>query len=345
VLFQNRAFGFIRAYNRLHGTPIQGKHGADVRNRRNLIASTVGIIALALPVLPGSITAPMPQAQAPAAQSASADDQRPAFDTASIKPNKSAPQGEKATSQIRTQPGGRFTATNALLRNLIQHAYQLKPVEGRLISGVPDWANSAFFDIEAKAEGNPTADQIRLMEQSLIAERFKLVVHHETRQAPVYALVVAKMGKPGPQLLPHSDAADCRKIDPSRPLPPLDPNSTPPPPPSCGGITGGENRLAGNKVTMEMLATSLGAILPPFVGRPVVDRTGLAGVFDFELKFATLLPPPSGSQPSSDASTADSTALPDIFTALPEQLGLRLESTKGPVDVLVIDHVEEPSPN
>jgi uncharacterized protein (TIGR03435 family) len=315
-----------------------------MRNRRNLIASTVGIMALALPVFLGSITPQRSQAQAPTAQSA-ADDQRPAFDTASIKPNKSAAHVERATSQVRIQPGGRFTATNANLRALIQHAYQLKPAEGRLISGVPDWANSAGFDIEAKAEGNPSADQIRLMEQSLLAERFKLVVHHELRQAPIYALVVAKIGKTGPQLLPHSDAAACLKIDPSRALPAFDPNSTPPPPPSCGSIIGGDHRLAGNKVTMEMLATGLGAILPAFVGRPVVDRTGLAGVFDFELKFTPPLPPPSGSQSSSDASAADSTAPPDIFTALPEQLGLRLESTRGPVDVLVIDHIEEPSPN
>jgi uncharacterized protein (TIGR03435 family) len=226
------------------------------------------------------------------------------------------------------------------LPGLIAWAYQLKPDEARLISGSPDWANSESFDIEAQASGNLPRDRMFLMLQSLLADRFKLALHHETREVPVYALVFAKPGKTGPQLQPHSDAAPCLKIDPSRPFPTTDFGVIPPPPPACGRFISGAHRLAGNDVTMEMLAANLGA--SSSVDRTVVNRTGLNGAFDLNLEFTP------GGQPASqlgEAGAPDASGPPLIFTALQEQLGLKLESTKGPVDVLVIDHVEQPTPN
>ena len=207
---------------------------------------------------------------------------------------------------------------------------------------MPDWANSEAFDIEAKAEGNPSREQISLMLQTLLADRFKLVVHLETRQLPIYALVLSKAGRMGPRLQPHSDATECLKLDPSRPVPTSDFGVIPPPPPPCGRFMTGTRRLAGNNVTLEMLAANLGAISS--VDRPVVDRTGLSGGVDLTLEY---MPQPAqpGSLASADASAPDPSGPPLIFTALQEQLGLKLEPQTGPVQVLVIDHVEHPSEN
>ena len=129
------------------------------------------------------------QAQVPAA--------RLAFDVASVKPNKSG--NAIMTASNPAQPGGRFTATNYNLRRLIAVAFNLYLGQTQnTLLGKPDWIDSEHFDIEAETEGNPTIDQKRLMLQSLLSDRFKLMAHHETRQLPVYALVLSKPGKTGP---------------------------------------------------------------------------------------------------------------------------------------------------
>jgi len=207
------------------------------------------------------------------AQSQATTGERPRFDVASIKQNKPTGSGSQFTV-TRMESGGRFLATAAQLRTLIAVAYQLKPDQAHSISGLPDWGNSEGFDIEARSEGNPTREQTSLMLQSLPADRFKLVVHNETRQVPIYALVLLRAGRTGPQLQPHSDATECLKIDPSHPTPNFDFGATPPPPPPCGRFISGTHRLAGNNVTIETLATNLGAISS--ADRPVVNRTGLS---------------------------------------------------------------------
>jgi uncharacterized protein (TIGR03435 family) len=266
---------------------------------------------------------------APQAQNMAAG--APSFEVASIKPNKS---GDNRAMR-RPQVGGLFSETNYTVRIIIETSYQLKPHQ--MIAG-PEWDRllAEHFDIEAKAEGNPPKDQMNLMLRSLLADRFKLVVHHETRQLPVYALVLPKAGKTGRQLTPHSDGAKC--TDPALGLSPPGPDGTLPAP--CGSFsivgTPGGLRDAGNNVTMDMFV----ALLGNYVDRPVVDRTGQKGTYDLTFEFEPPLGP--GSQPSTDASAS---APPSIFTALQEQLGLKLESQTGPVDVLVIDHVEEPSAN
>ena len=206
--------------------------------------------------------------------------------------------------------------------------------------GGPGWIDKQHFDIEARAEGNPSNEQERLMLQSLLEDRFKLMLHHETRQLPIYALVLSSPGKTGPQLIPHSSDAKCNDPVAEGPLSPPKPGE--PMPAYCGGFfmnaQPGDLRETGNKITMDMLVS----FLNQSVDR-TVNRTGLSGAFDFTLQFAPELGP--GSQPGSGTSSPDPSAAPSLFTALQEQLGLKLESTRGPVDVVVIDNVQEPSPN
>jgi uncharacterized protein (TIGR03435 family) len=296
-----------------------------------LAVCCLSVAAYLLPLLAQSAAG-----QAPAVQSPSASADRPSFEVASIKVNKSV----GGLAMARFQPGGLYTASNVTTGSIITAAYQLKPHQ---LVGGPDWDRllSEHFDIEAKATGNPSKEHENLMLQSLLADRFKLVAHHETRQLPVFALVLAKPGKLGPQLTPHVVDAKC--IDITAGPPPLPPGPGQALPAFCGGVSNiaGAGRLhdTGNNVPMDRLV----ALLNGLVDRPVVDRTGLSGFFDFAFEFTRDLGP--GSQPGATDSAPDPPAPLSIFTALQEQLGLKLESQTLPVDVLVIDHVEEPSPN
>jgi uncharacterized protein (TIGR03435 family) len=169
------------------------------------------------------------------------------------------------------------------------------------------------------------------MIQSLLEDRFKLVMHQETRQLPEYALVMSKAGKMGPKLQPHRTDTKCVEVPVGQPNPPIVPGAALMAP--CGGLRAPGDDLVGQNVTMGKLANTLSVL----VDRDVVDRTGLNGTFDLTLHFQRAeLDDPNASDPSGP---------PSIFTALQEQLGLKLESTTGPVNVLVIDHVEQPSEN
>jgi uncharacterized protein (TIGR03435 family) len=254
----------------------------------------------------------------------------PAFDVASIKPNQS---GELGVT-IAPQPGGRFIAINATLRTIIRNAYQLQAYG--LIGG-PSWLQTNRFDIVAKAPSDVPAGQVRLMLRTLLADRFKLTMHTETRELPVYVLVTARRNrKTGPQL--RQAEADC--ADATGPALALDfPGSRDPDAP-CGFLgpgVGGGVKFRG--VTMEAFAR----FLAPTVHRPVIDRSGLAGYFDIDLELTTELGPPP--PPPGEPDRFDRSSAPSIFTTLQEQLGLKLESSRGPVEVLVIDHVEQPSPD
>jgi uncharacterized protein (TIGR03435 family) len=255
-------------------------------------------------------------AQAPAATTT-----KPSFEVASIKLNKSGEQG----ARMLGQPGGRVTVTNFSLRGLIRNAYRMQDFQ---ISEGPGWITSDRFDINAKADGDPAPDQMQLMLQSLLEERFNLVVHKETRDVPVYALVLAKAdGKVGRNLV-RSDI-DCAALGRAKiapPAPPLPTPSEPRPVPQCGMRTG-NGRLTARAATIVQLGTTLASM----VNRVVLDRTGLAGSFDIDLEWT-----PEQTVDTSGAS---------IFTALQEQLGLRLDPARGPVEMLVIDRVEQPTPD
>ena len=280
------------------------------------------------------------RAQSPApSQESNIATSGPTFEVASVKPNKS---GESFV-RIGNQPGGRFTATNVPLRLLIRNAYQIQDFQ---LIGAPDWVSSDRFDIVAKAEGEvpPTAPggppgPIQFMLRALLAERFNLKMHSERRELPIYALILARSdGKLGAQLRPA--AVDCAAIQAGRR------GGPPPAPPQPGerlpcGIRVGPGQLTGGSMPMSQLAT----LLAPFVQRVVVDRTGLTGNFDFDLTWTPDQipqgPPPAGAPllPPVDPNG------PSILTAVQEQLGLKLDSTNGPVDVLVVDRVEQPTPD
>jgi uncharacterized protein (TIGR03435 family) len=267
------------------------------------------------------------------------------FEAASIKPNVSNPIGRRIGV-----PGDRFVATNESLRRLIAVAYGApgplpEPLPDYRMSGGPGWIDSDRFDVEAKAlgdvvRGTEGTRRKQLMLQTLLAQRFKLVVHHETRQLPIYTLVLARRDRRlGPKLRRS-------QIDPA-PLP-ANPNNPPMPRPAfgtpacesaggrCGTGLGGAGLFKGDGVTM----TELIVYFSRWLDRPVSDRTGLTDRFDVELQFAFegLPGAPSGPPGVERPPTSDN---PSIFTAVQEQLGLKLESTKGPVDVLVIDHAEK----
>jgi uncharacterized protein (TIGR03435 family) len=236
------------------------------------------------------------------------------------------------------QPNGRYAITNASLELLVALAYQ--PRQQYEIVGLPDWARTEKFDIEARADGTPVAREIFLMLQALLAERFKLITHNETREIPVYLLTAAKSGQLGSQLRPHTDDRGC--IDRGKAVPTGVPDPAKPlPPPVCGGWSGAPNlgRLAGQRIELEML----GRVLSGQLGRPVIDRTGLSGPFDLTIEWA-----PQGALPFEAQAILDASPSPDrpsIFTAVQEQLGLRLIAGTAPVDVLVIDSVGPPSEN
>ena len=276
------------------------------------------------------MTAPRLRAQS---QTTAATDST--FEAVSIKRD----SGSDPLGTIKFQPG-RFLMTNTPLRPLMRTAYKLPHTGNQgLILGAPDWVDHIPYDIEAKADGDPPREQMLLMLQAMLADRFKLAWHWETRQLPVYALVMIKPGKTGPHFVAH--AADNSTCVPAQPRPPLQPGEAPPrvPPPCGGGLWASAGHLAA-EVTMETLAKSLSYYQQ--IDRPVVDKTGLNGTFDITLDY---VPFARGGQPSSDASTSDPSLPSTIFEALQEQLGLKLVSQTGPVDVLVVDHVEEPSPN
>src|SRR5688572_8337297 len=252
------------------------------------------------------------------------DAPRLTFEVASVKPNKSPETG----GFIQRMRGGTFNVGNQTLLQLIRFAYGLQGVQ---LVGAPDWLRTERFDITAKAPavipptapGQPVPEALML--RSLLEDRFRLAMHRETRQLPIYALVIARSdGRLGPHIRrPANDyCAQRAKAAEKAPPPPMGTG------PVCG-IRGNNEELAAGAFPIGGFARFLAGE----VERVVIDRTGLTGEWDFELKWS----PPNA--PSSDPDR------PSIFTALEEQLGLRLESTTGPVEVMVIDRVELPTPN
>jgi uncharacterized protein (TIGR03435 family) len=257
----------------------------------------------------------------------------PGFEVASIKPNSSG----SGAAYIQPLPGSRLVMKNFSVLQLILSAYGVQSYQ---ISGDPPWISSDHYDIQAKSEGNASVQQMEgPMLQALLEDRFKLMLHRETRQLPVYELTVAKGGVK----LERSKEGTCipYSVD-SPPPPPIAPGA--PRPNFCGyPRSGGEglNRtLDGAGVSMTVLASRLSPNYVAQLGRTIIDRTGLIGTFDVHLKWTMDASAGAASPGISDDSTG-----PSIFTALQEQLGLKLESAKGPVEVLVIDHVEKPSAN
>lgn len=284
-----------------------------------------------------------------------------AFDVVSVKRNTAG-----GPILQRNMPGN-IAMFNVPVRQLIRMAYQLQDFQ---IVGAPDWANTERFDIEGRFEPAaapavpaPQTPRMLLMLRTLLSDRFGMIARMETREMPILALrIVRADGRLGPQMKPS--AVDCAALNAAargRGLgpptgaraggPPLDGRGAPPPPgtpfslgerPACGDRMGFGQLLAGG-MPMSRLATQT---LSQLTGRVVVDRTGLTGGYDIDLKWTPTPdqlppgPPPPGIEPPPIDPNG-----PSLFTALQEQLGLKLDTDRGPVDVLVIDRLQRPAEN
>jgi len=212
-----------------------------------------------------------------------------------------------------TLVGDRYVIHQATALDLIRFTYGIE--EAHLLGG-PMWLESTRYEVLAKAPKGATNADVQPMLRALLADRFKLLAHHEIREQPVYDLVIAKNGP---------------KLQEAKPAEGSDPGGT---------VESRAGQIAAKNVVVSQLVTRLTQTL----GRTVVDKTeGLKGKYDFMLIWA---PDEAGSSPSSASSSAPPNSTgPSIFTAIQEQLGLKLEPAKGPVDCLVIDHLEQPSEN
>ncbi len=266
---------------------------------------TIACLSVSFAILPHAFTVPALLAQAAPEQVAAQKAEQPAFDVSTIKPNKS---GSTRSSSLITDYGT-YTGENIDLKSLLSLSFGVRP---DLIFGLPSWAESTRFDVSAKVVDSEVKDlttltrqQRRAMMQALVTDRFQLKSHMETRTLPVYELMIAK-----------------------------------------GGVKFKESTATGGRSGISTRNTELTAInsaianftntLSDYLHRAVIDKTGLTGKYDFALKWAR-----------DDSQNADvaADAGPSLFTAVQEQLGLRLQSAQGPVQVLVVDQIEQPSEN
>jgi uncharacterized protein (TIGR03435 family) len=296
-----------------------------------------------------------PATQSPAASSDESDWEiaaggRKSFDVASVKQN-NTPQGPGTVhsnvplgpQNLFTPTGGLFTTQNFPVLQYIIFAYKLTPNQTDSIrTQLPKWATSDRYDIEARAVGNPTKDQYRLMMQDLLAARFKLALHHETKQQPVLALVLDKPGKLGPHLQLHPLDQPCPTTVPTGggPIPTIAGGFPEP----CGAFGAwpstsnpGQLTAGARNMPMSMIATTFSISQISGADKPVIDRTGLTGNYDFVFSFSPELPPGADFQADPNG--------PTFLEAIKDQLGLKLEQQTGPVETIVIDHIEQPSEN
>lgn len=251
-----------------------------------------------------------------------------AFEVASVKPDKDVhipPSFSLDAGDAFKSSGGRFLADFPLVVYItFSYKLWLTPEQTEsMLAHLPKWVASERFTIDARTElANPTKDQMRMMMQSLLAERFHLQLHFETQTVPLLALTLIKPGRTGPNLRPHSEGPSCDAPD-TKAFPPV-----------CDEhhleFKDGHFITGSRHTTLELIAKSLPGLGK--LGRPVVDHTGLTGRWDFKIEWT---PDPEKSDQQ----------LPSFIEALREQLGVKLEAMNGPIRVLVIDHVERPTEN
>jgi len=317
---------------------VSGVSGSDLKRRivcimneqvaqrmnlgKKLLLGATGVAAVAMPIVLGLAHSAQLLAQSRAEDAAAS---LPKFEVATIKPTKE----DEGRMMFRFLPDGVGIA-GMPAQELLRMVFGVQ--EDRLL-GVPGWAKSDRFDIDAKVDASDapkldglTPEQRQAMLLPLLTERFNLKYHHETRELPVYVLTIAKGGS---------------KLKESRPT------DTP--------TNGGPRRMMwmgrGSFEAQGGTIRGLMQALSMQVGRTIIDKTGLTGNYDFSLKWTPdmgggpMMRGPGGGAPGADNASAPDTSGPSLFTAIQEQLGLKLESQKGPVDVIVIDHIEQPSPN
>ena len=348
-----------------------GNHAGRTRNGRSKPLLTIVSAAVLAVTLLVNVVAPLrsqsPEGQAQAAQAPTPQWQidagaKMAFDVASVKQNKSGPppSGDKPYSNFVLGPGdayvpngGLFSAINQPLLIYVAFAYKITNNElPFLMSQLPKWTTlTDRFDIQARVGGNPTKDQMRLMMQSLLADRFKLAIHTETRATSRIRACPGEDREDRAATPTASGRFIVLRDTLTNTSPRLGTVATGN---SCRSVPGylrwfvnlhpcpsGHSCLGARNVTLELIANTFSG--PGFANldRPVLDQTGLTGKFDFTIEFTPQLngPLPPGADAQPDPSG------PTFLEALKEQLGLKLEPQTGPVDVLVVDHVEQPSPN
>ena len=307
--------------------------GTTLSRWRKVLLATAGVVAFVTPVAVGALNPPAQTKQVAAPASL------PAFEAISIRPNVTPGRGGRGGGQM--QPG-RYVTVNLTLRNIIKRAFGPEGLGGRSVdlfdpqvAGGPAWLDEDKFDIVATTGAATTPAQMAPMIQRMLADRFKLEAHWERRELPVYVLVKARAdGLLGAGLTRTSDE-ECAAARANAPPMPTTPGAAMPAgPPPCGAIQFGPGTLLARGAPMEWLAQSLTNI-PVVTGidRMVLDRTGIEGNYGFTLKFAAA----GSASPDPDR--------PELFTALQEQLGLKLEPRREPIDVLVIDRAEKPEAN
>jgi uncharacterized protein (TIGR03435 family) len=311
-----------------------GASSAPARRGWRVGVAIAGALAVAVPVVTGAASSARAVAQSlPAA--------RLSFEAASIRPNRTAAQDRGAGFQ----PGGRFLARNMSLRGLVGIAYgEPAPLRNFRILDGPAWTDTDGFDIEAKTVGEfpdtgagpGFSTSGELMLRTLLADRFKLVVREETRQMPVFALVAVKSGDLGPQLKPSS-GEDCAApiARGAAPVP-----STPPLPPCGAARMSGAGHFLIYSATMDQMAKALEIV----ARQTVVNRTGMSGRYSADLQFTPLSVAASTTGAGSPGAAPDN-ASGSLFSSIQDQLGLRLQSDRGPVGVVVIERAEKPSEN
>ena len=304
---------------------------------------------------------------------------KPSFDVVSIKPSAPTPTGIRGGGGAR---GNRYSTSNATLRSLLQQAYRLASEgPGQLqIIGAPNWIDSDRYDVQATVDcsgGVISREQLQLMLQSMLEDRFELKAHMETRELPIYNLVVAK---DGPKLKMSEDQTPpaLPAGGPPQPCGPAPPTPPPPPPPPPLPVPGSGSPFPPHlnlpRGSVMMMVSPFGAmmqamgvpltnllgVLQSQLGRPIVDKTDLKGLFDIKFQFSPeglTSPGPPGGLPGGSVVGGSGLApgaaaapviaadpVPSLFTAI-QELGLKLESAKGPVKVLVIDSVQKPKEN
>jgi uncharacterized protein (TIGR03435 family) len=313
---------------------------------RNLLLGVIGLSGITVPIVFGQIR-PSPGAPSPAtAQATVATGKRLEFEVVSVRRNKSEDEASMNINPLLgdgpVPPGNLYLAKNIKLIQFIAFAFSLTQIQLRSLELNVRWTTEDRFDIEARAPGNPTKADYRLMMQSLLADRFKLAVHYETRVVPLYALVLAKPGKFGPQLRLHrADDPVCAKPEASQ-----DPNEVDAEgyPEACGGPWGikpskpGWMNSGGRDVSMARFTAILTGV--GVVDRPMADKTGLKGTIDYSLEWRKVVDQVARGAPLELDEDA-----PTFADALKEQLGIKMLSQKGPSVLFLVDHIEKLSEN
>ena len=324
---------------------MEGRAAQPLSVGRRAALAAIGTAAIALPVAVGILQAPAARATSQTGDWESAAGGKMAFEVASVKLDNGPfrPPAYPLDTGNAYKPSAQFSADFPLI-TYIQFAYKkgfTQQQREAMLTSLPKWIQQDRYAIEARSTSLPTKDQVRLMMQSLLAERFGLKVHVETQETAVFALTLIKAGNPGPGLRPHSEGPPCDDLaaDQNRiakdGLPEIFP-------PQCDvqGMTWRPGQLAlagGRNTTMEQLAGIIS--LNGHLDRPAVDQTGITGRIDYRLAFVR------DANPGPPDAAAEDLPGPTFLQAVREQLGLKLEPTKAPLRLLIVDSVQRPTEN